>query len=612
MSIIKGLLICSFIYELLLSIIYFSKSRLNNMENNIYKVLLGSCLIGIVLEFLCMVFAGQMTEVGDKLQESFHVVLIARFYLLYLLIWISLFMGYIYSISYDENKKFYKYVKKRKRLFTSLCICAFMTFVVIISMAPMYFYNDGISAYTWGPSIDSLVALFAIGVIFGFLNVIFGFKKSKFKRYAPVFIFFAAVLLIVIIKSIDPEIQLVGTLLTFVTILMYFTIENPDLHMLYELKENRRLIEKNYESNASFIFKISQEVKKPVENISNVYNILKNETDVDVLKEGFQVIKQNSDDLNFIVSNLLDVSTLDIHNIKIVKNKYNLHNLLRSIEARAKQELFENVEFRLNIAANVPEILYGDEVKLKQILMTIILNAVKYTKSGFIEVECSSIVKYDACRLIFTIEDSGCGMSLSEVNDLMNFEGSLNDEEIKLLDKVDLNIKVVSKITKLIGGLMTIKSEEGKGTKFTIILEQKVYHSESPEVSLSDKYNKSIFNNKRVLLVSDIKDDVAYLKNLLSAQDIDVVTTLYGKDCVDKIENKEYYDLIIIEDEMRLSSAITTLQALQKIQNKIPVIVMLDKKKEKIKKHYIEDGFADIILKTKIKSEVDRVIKKHL
>ncbi|MBQ6841007.1 MAG: hypothetical protein IJO63_02700 [Bacilli bacterium] len=612
MVLIQGLLICSFIYALLLSIIYFSRSRLNNIENNIYKVLLTSCLFGTVLEFMCMTFASQMTQVGDKIQEAFHVVLVARFYLLYLLIWISFFMAYIYSISFDENKRFYAFVKKHRLAFTALCVVAFLTFVTIISVAPMYFYNDGSSAYTWGPSIDSLVALFTIGVVFGLLNVILGFKKTKFKRYAPVFIFFAAVLLIVVIKSIDPEIQLVGTLLTFVTILMYFTIENPDLHMLYELKENRQLIEKNYESNASFIFKISQEVKNPVDNISEVYNVLKDENDVEVMKKGLQVIKRNSDDLNFIVSNLLDVSTLDTHNIKIIKNKYNLHNLLRSIEVRAKQELSNDVDLRLSIASNVPEVLFGDEVKLKQILMTIILNSVKYTQKGFIEIDCSAIVKYDACRLIFTIEDSGCGMSLSEVNDLMNYEGSLNEEEIELLDKVDLNIKVVSKITKLIGGLILIKSEEDKGSKFTIILEQKIYNPETVNIPASEKYSKSIFNAKKVLLVSDVKDDLAYLKPMFSNNDFEVITSMYGKDCIDKINNKEYFDLIVIEDEMRLTSAYTTFKELEKLGNKVPVVVMVDKPKERIKKHYIADGFADVIFKSKIKSEVERIIKKYL
>jgi len=612
MDIVKGLLIVSFLYTVLLVIVYFSKSRLNNMENDIYKILLTSNLIGLVLEFISVISAGQMTQVGDKIQESFIVSLTARFYLIYLLIWMSTFISYIYSISFDITRKFYRYIHERWNFFKGLFVTFFIGFVSYLSFAPMYFYNDGITGYTWGPAIDALMLLFTFGVIFCLVNVLLSFKKVKFKRYAPVFSFFAGVALVVILKAIDPGIQVVGTTLSFVTILMFFTIENPDLQMLSELKENRQLIEKSYESNANFIFNVSQEVKNPIKNIEAIYNELKEENNIEVIKSGLQAVKRNSDDLNFIVSNFLDVSSLDAHNIKIVSNRYNLVNLLRSIEARAKQEINDEVEFRMNITSNVPEILYGDEVKLKQILMTIIYNAIKFTKKGFIEVEVGAIVKYEACRLIITIEDSGCGMSLNEVNDLMSHEGSLSEEEIRLLDQVDLNINIVNKITKIIGGSLLIKSEEGKGSKFTIILEQKIYNSDDNPKIVNAKYDRSFLNSKRVLLVTDKKDDIAYLKAIFAKNDVEVITTMYGKDCVDKIANKEYYDLIIIEDEMKLGSGITTLQELQNINNKVPVVVMIDKNKERIKKVYLKDGFVDCLLKNKIKSETERIIKKHL
>jgi len=612
MDIVKGLLIVSFLYTVLLVIVYFSKSRLNNMENDIYKILLTSNLIGLVLEFISVISAGQMTQVGDKIQESFIVSLTARFYLIYLLIWMSTFISYIYSISFDITRKFYRYIHERWNFFKGLFVTFFIGFVSYLSFAPMYFYNDGITGYTWGPAIDALMLLFTFGVIFCLVNVLLSFKKVKFKRYAPVFSFFAGAALVVILKAIDPGIQVVGTTLSFVTILMFFTIENPDLQMLSELKENRQLIEKSYESNANFIFNVSQEVKNPIKNIEAIYNELKEENNIEVIKSGLQAVKRNSDDLNFIVSNFLDVSSLDAHNIKIVSNRYNLVNLLRSIEARAKQEINDEVEFRMNITSNVPEILYGDEVKLKQILMTIIYNAIKFTKKGFIEVEVGAIVKYEACRLIITIEDSGCGMSLNEVNDLMSHEGSLSEEEIRLLDQVDLNINIVNKITKIIGGSLLIKSEEGKGSKFTIILEQKIYNSDDNPKIVNAKYDRSFLNSKRVLLVTDKKDDIAYLKAIFAKNDVEVITTMYGKDCVDKIANKEYYDLIIIEDEMKLGSGITTLQELQNINNKVPVVVMIDKNKERIKKVYLKDGFVDCLLKNKIKSETERIIKKHL
>lgn len=599
------IILCSLLYTSLVFLVYSLKEKLNTFENRIYKALIGLNITGLVLELACCYFVANMDK---SLMHTILNVLVNKLFLVFFMAWLIIFALYTLWVSFDKNDLLIRKQKTVKKVIIPFYLIA----VSLASFLPLYYFNDGVNVYSYGPAVYAVMAVAGVTIVFDLYCLLKNIKNIKNKKYYPLFVLIVLMTVILFVREMYPEILVINSSLAFISVIMYFTIENPDLHMLTELKENRQLIEKSYESNATFIFNVSQEVKNPIKNIESIYNILKDEGDIKVLKDGLQLIKRNSDDLNFIVSNFLDVSSLDAHNIKIVANKYNLINLLRAIEARVKQDVKNNVELRLNITSNVPEVLYGDEVKLKQILMTLLSNSIKYTNKGFIEIDVGAIVKYDACRLIITIEDSGCGMSLRKVNDLMNAEGSLTDEETELLDKVDLNIKIVNKITKMIGGSLLIKSEEGKGSKFTIILEQKISIDTTKTSLVNAKYDKSFLNSKRVLLVSDKKDDLAFLKNGIMKHDVEVITAMYGKDCVDKIENNEYYDLILIEDDMRLSSAITTLQDLQKLKNKIPVVVMLSKGKEKIKKAYIEDGFADCLLKNKIKSEMERIIKKYL
>jgi len=597
------IILCSLLYTGLVFFVYSSKEKLNTFENKVYKALISLNIVGLLLELGCCYFVANMDI--SPVHAGLNV-LINKTFLVFFLAWLIVFSLYTFWVSFGRND-----FEKKQKLIKKIIIPFYLVAVCLASFLPLYYFNDGVNVYSYGPAVYAVMAVAGLTIVFDLYCLFKNIKNIKNKKYYPLFALVVVMMIVLIVREINPAILVINSSLAFISVIMFFTLENPDLHMLAELKENRHLIEKNYESNANFIFNVSQEVKNPIENIQSIYNSVKDDDDINIIKEGLQAIKRNSDDLNFIVSNILDVSSLDAHNIKIVSNKYNIINLLHAIEARAKQDIKNDVELRLDISANVPEILYGDEVKLKQILMTIISNAINHTQKGFIEISVGAIVKYDACRLIITIEDSGCGMSLTQVNELMNTEGALTDEEVEILNKVDLNIKIVTKIARIIGGSLLIKSEEGKGSKFTIVLEQKISEPQNNVITTS-KYDKSILTSKRVLLVSDKKDDIAYLKPMFEKKDVEVITTLYGKDCVDKIENKEKYDLIVIEDEMRLSSAITTFQELQKINNKIPVVVMLDKNKEKIKKVYIEDGFKDCLLKSKTKSETDRIIKKYL
>lgn len=598
-------IVCSLIYTTLVLLIYLKKDKLNTFENKVYKTLISLNIVGLLLELGCVYFV-----INKDLSPIYGAlnVLVNKTFLIFFAAWLTVFALYTFWVSFDKDDL----VNRKRKQILKIIVPFYFLAICLAAFLPLHYFYDGTYVYSYGPAVNAVMFMAGITIFFDLFCLFKNVKNIRNKKYVPLFALVILMMIAMVMREINPGIIIINSELAFISVIMYFTIENPDLQMLSELRENRQLIEKSYEANANFIFTASQEVKSPINNIEKIYDVLKDEKDINVIKEGLQAIKRNSDDLQFIVSNLLDVSSLDAHNIKIISNKYNLHNLLNAIIMRAKQDVKENVDLRFSVASNVPEILYGDEVKLKQILTTIIFNSIKFTNEGFIDVDCAAIVKYDACRLIFTIEDSGCGMSLKEVNELMNYHDELTEEEVALLDQVDLNIKVISKITKLIGGTILIKSEEDKGSKFTIILEQKIVEPTNNKVIANAKYDRSYLNAKRVLLVTDIKEDINMVKRLLSKYDVEVITTMYGKDCVDKIENEEKYDLIMIEDEMRLSSALTTLQDLQKLDNKIPVVVAISKEKEKLKEHYIEDGFKDVIFKSKPKSELERIIKKYL
>ena len=590
-------ILCSLLFTSLVYVVYMIKPKVKSFENNIYTTLISLNIFGLLLE-LCCCFLVPMREIGAW--YNFLNNLFNRTFLVYFITWLIVFMIYIYYVSFTKKgKDFSDKINKLK----GLGIVFYLVLVSLASFLPLYYFSDNSYVYSYGPAVNSIMTVAGLTIAFDIYCLIKNFKNIHNKKYYPLFALIIIMISAMILRNINPGLIFINSELAFIAVIMFFTIENPDLKMLNELKENRELIEKNYEGNANLLFNITGEVKKPLENIKSYYYEVESSKNINMIKENLNKIKKEADNLDYVVSNILDVSSLDAHNIKIVKTKYNIYNLLKTIEIKANSKLNDDVKFRLEISENVPKNLYGDEVKLKQILTTIIENSITHTEKGFIEVNVDAIIKYDVCRLIFTIEDSGKGMSLKKVNDLMSSEGSITDEEIKKLDNLDLNINIVNKITKLIGGHILIRSKENEGTKFNIIIEQKI--DENEVIDSNNSYNEG---TKKILLISDNIDELNIIKDRLSTY-YDVNTTMHYKDGLKKLENNSF-NLILIEDEMKMTSAINVVDEFKKYD--VPVVVMLPKAKEKIKDAYIEDGFSDTLIKSRLKTELTRIAKKYL
>ena len=274
----------------------------------------------------------------------------------------------------------------------------------------------------------------------------------------------------------------------------------------------------------------------------------------------------------------------------------------------------KNIKLKFELNSNVPEKLNGDDVKLKQILMSVLLNSVENTENGFINVNIGSIVRYDVARLVIKIEDSGVGMSLDKINSILDDNMELTLDETNKLNKLDMDLKATIKVIKLLGGSINIKSKKDEGTTFMIVLDQKCGIEQSSDFMKNvEKYSSDIFGRKRVLLVNDDKEENFKISNILGEYNIDLNVSMTGKDCIDRINNGEFYNLIIIDDELGETSALQTLNELNKNNKfKTPVIVMLKKDKEHFKKYYIDDGFKDTIQKENIEEEIKEKIDKYL
>ncbi len=592
--------ICSLFFIVLLIIIYFSKQRLKTLENSIFIGTMFANLFAIIFD-IASVFGIYYLEEG-----SIITYFLGKIYLLCIVVWVLTLCLYIFVISYKEAKK------KIKKVIPILMIL-FLIVGIIIFALPIYFTNEPYKIYSSGPSVQVVYNFTAICIFFWIFMIIKNFKNIKKRKCIPIIFYVITGSLSALLQSSMPEVLLVSFVETFVTFLMYFTIENPDVQLVRELYRNRKLIEKSNQDTSNFLFRMTQEIKRPVKDIMKVSSDLESYKDIKEIKKGIKYIKNTSVNLDYLINDALDVSSMTTKKLKIYDSRYNPNNIFKEIAYKFEKQVDSNIKFNYSISSAIPSYLYGDSIKLKQAISSILDSALNHTESGEIDLDISGIIKYGVCRLIINISDTGSGMSIEEVNDIL----SMNSEELASIDLRNrdgeiLKLKEVKKLVSLLGGNLMVKSEDNIGTTVSVILEQKIVESEDKEISKKlESYEQSLYHNQRVMVVDDDAKELAKITSFLESHDAEVSGSLFGRDVIEKISNNIKYDLILLDDETNTYSALDVLKELKKNKKfNTPVVIMINDNKEFIKLHYLQDGFADVIMKSKLESEINRIMKR--
>ncbi len=589
--------ICAVLINILIVVVFFSKKRIHSDETRAYSNLIIIALLESSLACLLVVL---MNLYGiPKYIYNIH-----RIDYILILFWVWALFNYVLIVSVYNNKKLRGAIQKSTFIVNILVsICFFFLNVNVIN-------KDGIID-TNGSAMNLLVSMLGIYVILilllVFKSLIKNIKSSNNKKFIPLFFLALLGILSLVIRRFAPEILLISLVAAYADLIMFFTIENPDVKMIYELNRNKKLLESMSEEKSNFLFSMTQDTKKPIDNILEVSKILLDDKNKEDMKTGIKVIENNARGLKNVINNVLDISNISSSKLAVSTETYNAISLLNECIKKIEKDVNKNVTIETKISKNIPDELYGDSVKLKQVIMSILINASKYTKEGYIKVSANEIVKYDVCRLIIEIEDTGCGMSVDKLNELLKTNTDLEDTDLLKLNSLDVDLKLAFKIIRKLGGFINIRSEKEKGSTFTIILDQKIKVSK-------DYYSEYIFNKKKVMVVSDKLQTLKDINTLASKYDIELLTTMHSSDIIERVKDGESFDLILLEDDMKPISGFGTLGKLQEAKEgfNVPTIIMLNKNKESIKDHYVEDGFSNYIRKQNLEEDFDKVIKKYI
>ena len=592
--------ICCFVFLIIITIVFFTKPKMNKLENKTFSWLLILNIIGLLLQVLSYVLVNKY----DNFQNTIYYIAIIRMIFCYYVLWELFFVYYITIISFSLNEKDNR-LKNTKKITIFFVIGIFIAVQTLI--LPINITKVNNLYYPTGPAMMFL----AIGVLYGIIIIFYclvkNFKHIINIKYLPLLFYIIFGSISIIWQMFNPGLLLITPIESLVLFLMYFIIENPDMKMLEEVNKAKKISDNANQEKSMFLFNMTKEIRNISRNIDDhADNILsevsKEETNIENIGDNAREIKYDISKFNTMTNDILDVSNIDASNIKIYNTKFNIKLIIKGLVSIYKEKCQEKgLEFRTDIASDIPEYLYGDSINLKKVMITLLDNAIKYTNNGYVELSVNFVKKLDICRLIISIEDSGIGIKTEELDTIFyKKKEELNRNNLKN------NLYTAKKIITMMEGTIIANSDYNKGTTMKIVLDAKIVPTKE------NVYIKE-YDNKKILLVDDSETCEKIIKKILRGSNITIERTEYGKYCLDKIRSKEKYDLILIKDELKPLDGYTIMTKLQEIRNfNIPCILLTKNTNVEYDDSYQKYGFKDYIIKSNDKNKILHTLDKYL
>ena len=587
------MVLISLIYMGVLSIVYFKQKHISNKEIKIYSSLLLINLVGLfsllIFNILCFYLS----------KNSLILVSLGKFNLIYT-IWFSILITYyIHYISSNDVKD----------IFANIYIVLALITTGIVLVLPINIIDN----YTSGISVDFVFYYSMALIIYSLFIMLFNIKKVEPKKYIPLMAFLIGSIVSIIIDNNFSEVMISPIVHSIVLFIMYFTIENPDIELIRKLEYTKNQAEKANSAKSEFLSSMSHEIRTPLNAVIGSISLLQDEK---LSKSGMDIL----DDLSYASTNLLDIVTgilsiskIESGTVDITRKNYNIRSSIEEVANIIKIKLKDKpVDLIINYGSDLPEVLYGDKSKLKEIVSNLLSNACKYTQEGKIGVSVNSINDYKNCKIIIKVEDTGVGIKDEMIDKLFDKFTRDSEHVNSTIEGTGLGLAITKKLVEMMGGKITVQSKLNVGSIFTVYLTEKYERLDLNKEEVKEEREIVNASGQKILIIDDNEINLKVERRLLERKNYDVDTCLNAKNGIDMAVTGDY-DLILMDDMMPEMSGTEAMKVLKDNYNyNKPIIVLTANAKSGDRKNYLRKGFDDYIAKPVKINDLMKVINKYI
>ena len=381
------------------------------------------------------------------------------------------------------------------------------------------------------------------------------------------------------------------------------------------------------EAKTSFVAHMSHEIRTPVHSILGLNEIILRETDNPKIKEYASNIRISGDTLLKIINDILDFSKIESGKLEIVPAEYELSSmvtdLVNMVSQKARQKKLELI---IDVDKTMPHLLFGDELRIKQCILNILNNAVKYTEKGSITLTLG-YERIDSGQIYLkaSVKDTGIGIKQEDLSRMFNEFERVDEIRNRTIEGSGLGLSITQMLLTKMGSKLQVESTYGEGSTFFFSVKQQVTWWEKIG-NYTERYNSIIHSetayqesfhapNAHILVVDDTKMNLIVMEGLLKQTEIKVDSVLSGPEMLEKVR-ENHYDVIFIDHRMPGMSGVEALHEMQKLtDNKckdVPCIAITANVVSGAREYYINEGFSDYISKPVSSVQLEKMLKYYL
>ena len=386
-------------------------------------------------------------------------------------------------------------------------------------------------------------------------------------------------------------------------------------------------LEKANEAKSVFLARMSHEIRTPINGVIGMNEMILRESSERSILNYASSIEIASNTLLSLVNDILDFSKIESGLMKIIPDEYDVFLFIRScytmLDMRAKGK---GLKLKLVYNEKLPEKLNGDEVRIRQIATNLLTNAVKYTDTGTITFEVDYIKKEDSrIDLILRITDTGRGISEEGLEGIFESFRRADERQNRNIEGTGLGLAITKQLVDLMDGSISVKSQQGRGSEFTVVIPQTLASSRpmgdfwarfSATTGTGENYEESFTaEDASILVVDDVPVNLQIIKLLLKKTKINVDMAASGEECLEKYRENQY-DMVFLDHMMPQMDGIETIVELQKTEKykekKTPIIILTANAIQGADKEYMAVGFSDYMTKPVQAQELEKMLIKYL
>ena len=543
--------------------------------------------------------------------------------------------------NYTENYVKGRDIRKRRLNLRINTIVLVIDFIMILSTpytrAVFYFDENGIYRHGVLYSVTIMISMYFI--VNGML-LLFRHRKQLERRMYRALAGFVILELIAIVAQtvLFPDLLITYCVTAMFALMSAFVMETPDyvqlLRTMEELTKAREAADAANRAKSSFLTNMSHEIRTPINGVLGMNTmILKESRDPQIL-EYAKNIESAGRSLLSLINDVLDISKVEAGKMEIVESEYSLGKLLldchNMVYLRANDK---GLELRVLNDPQLPAVLYGDEVRVRQVISNVLTNAVKYTREGYVELRVSQRelgvsqreLREDRIMLVVEVEDTGIGISRENQEKIFDAFQRVDESANRNIEGTGMGLRIARQLTVKMGGVIRVSSEVGKGTIFTIELPQGVRGTE--KMGSYAQYRESMraeqmvsaasfrAPNARILVVDDVPMNLKVIRGLLKETQIQVEEASSGAECLEKVQ-KQSYDMVFLDHLMPEMDGIETLNRMHQLEScpnaQTPMIMLTANAISGAREQYLWAGFSEYLTKPVRENDLCRLLVRYL